>query len=91
MTQISSSELLHRISRLENDVEDIKEELKSLDVLKEADVENRTRYEYIIKILDELKTDVKSLKGKSGKFFDSAIIAGIAGLVGFIISKILGS
>ena len=84
------TKLAVRIEKLELEVEALKEEINTLDNLKETSLILKTQYQNIIQTLSEVREDVKTLKAKPIKYWDSIILALLAGVVGFIISKVLG-
>ena len=84
------SKLNERINRLEVEVEQLKEEINTLDNLKETSITLKTQYAYISNALDELRTDMKLIKSRPAKFWDYALTVIIGTIIGFIITKFLG-
>ena len=84
------TKLVMRIEKLELEVEALKEEVNTLDNLRETSVILKTQYQNIIQTLSEVREDVKTLKSKPAKYWESIILALLAGGIGFIISKVFG-
>lgn len=79
-----------RINRLEVEVQELRKDVNELEETKQTSTELKIQYKNIEKMLQEVRTDVKSLQAKPSKYWDNIIIALVAGGIGFIISKIFG-
>lgn len=62
----------------------------NIEALTKAVAIMQTKQESIETDVTEIKSDVKELKGKPGKWWETAVVALIGGLVGFAIKAILG-
>ena len=78
-----------RVSRLEVEIESIKDDIKDIELIKKTSIEQSTRFEYIVKSLDEIKETVDELKSKPSKFVDYAIMVIIASIIAGVF-KVLG-
>ena len=70
---VKSDNLSNRVSKLEYEVIEIKEDLKSLEHLKEASIKSEVQYENIITSLEEIKQQVKEISTKPNKYWDTVI------------------
>ena len=78
---ITNNEILHRVERLEVDVENIKEEIKTLEDYKETSIALKTQYSNIERMLLEVRDDVKTLQAKPVKYWDNVIIVILTALI----------
>lgn len=70
---VKSDNLSNRVSKLEYEVKEIKEDLKSLEHLKEASIKSEVQYENIIASLKEIRKDIQTIKDKPNKYWDTVI------------------
>lgn len=80
--------LNERVNRLEIEMEQMKSDIKTLEPLKEANVERKIQYDHIIETLEEVKQDVKTLQGKPSRVLDYIIMTVIASIVGYIVANL---
>lgn len=62
-----------RVLKLEHDMDDVKEDLKALEHLKEASIKSEVQYENIISSLKEIRKDIQTIKDKPNKYWDTVI------------------
>lgn len=80
--------LTERVNRMEVEIEQIKSDIKTLEPLKEANVERKIQYDHIIETLEEVKNDVKTLQNKPSRMLDYIVMTVIASIIGYIVAHI---
>ena len=76
-----SNNVNDRVTKLEYEVKEIKEDLKSLEHLKEASIKGEVQYENIISSLKEIKKDIQQIKDKPNKYWDTVITVILTALI----------
>jgi len=92
------NDLIRRIEKTEIRLDDVE---LNLEALKLSDTRSSEQIKMIFKILEKLeqtvekgfkdtKEEIDKIKMRPGRYFDGAITALIAGVMGYIAAKILG-
>lgn len=72
---LTNSELNLRLIEVEKDLEVVKSDIEELKPVLAYQIEQKVQYGHIMQTLEELRTDVKSIKDKPAVYWDKIITA----------------
>ena len=90
MANNSNEKLNERVSKLEFKVEEMDKTLEDLKMLPTKQATLEVQYSHILEKLDGIEKTVSDINRRPAKFWDYVICVIISGVVGFIISKMIG-
>jgi len=85
-----NGKLSERVTKVEFRVDELDKTIEELKPLISKQVKLEVQYTHILEKLDVIEKSVSDISKRPAKFWDYAICVIISGVIGFIISKIIG-
>ena len=83
---MTNSELNLRLIEVEKDLEVVKSDIEELKPVLAYQIEQKVQYGHIMQTLEELRTDVKSIKDKPNRYWDIIITVIVTALATGLVS-----
>lgn len=83
---LTNSELNLRLIEVEKDLEVVKSDIEELKPVLAYQIEQKVQYGHIMQTLEELRTDVKSIKDKPNRYWDIIITVIVTALATGLVS-----